>query len=335
MPSAIPLIEDIRATSRALVRELGFMGGRFAGTDLSPSAVHALIEIERGGLAARDLGARLRLEKSSVSRMVRKLIAAGDVMEAPDKQDARAKRLSLTPSGQQRVSAIHAYARQQVSDALARLQPGQDRAVLEGMRLYAHALTPRQENAAHPPAIQIVQGYVPGLIARVTGMHVDYYARHTGFGLHFESVVASGLADFCKRLSHPGNAIWTARQGDEIVGAIAIDGEDQGGHGAHLRWFIMDDAARGTGAGKRLLDTALAFADASGCRDTHLWTFSGLDAARHLYETRGFVLTEARPGSQWGKEVLEQRFVRQRPPSGIAAMPSGGASPHDKGHPAC
>jgi DNA-binding MarR family transcriptional regulator len=90
-------VDSIRAASRQLVRELGFLGGTFAGTDLPPSAVHALIEIDaRDGISARDLGGILRLEKSSVSRMLRKLVLSGDVLEEPDAEDARTKKLSLT-----------------------------------------------------------------------------------------------------------------------------------------------------------------------------------------------------------------------------------------------
>ncbi|VVE36726.1 MarR family winged helix-turn-helix transcriptional regulator [Pandoraea fibrosis] len=137
------LVDAIRAVSREMVRELGFMGGDFAGTDLSPSAVHALIEIERGGVTARELGARLRLEKSSVSRMLRKLVLSGDIGEAISEHDARVKVLFLTPAGKKRVTAIHAFARAQVIDALGRLTRGQDRIVLEGMRLYADALKRR------------------------------------------------------------------------------------------------------------------------------------------------------------------------------------------------
>lgn len=137
------LVEAIRAVSREMVRELGFMGGNFAGTDLSPSAVHALIEIERGGITARDLGARLHLEKSSVSRMLRKLVQSGDVGEAVSEHDARVKRLFLTPAGKKRVAGIHAFARAQVMEALGRLARGQDRIVLDGMRLYTAALKQR------------------------------------------------------------------------------------------------------------------------------------------------------------------------------------------------
>jgi len=306
------VIEEIRALSRAMVRAWGFMGGEFAGTDLSPSAVHALIEIETGGVTARELGVRLRLEKSSVSRMLRKLVAAGDVEEAAAASDGRVKMLSLTAAGKARVAAIHGFARAQVVDALGRLRSGEDRVVLDGLRLYSRALGIRTGDGAGLPSIEIVPGYRPGLIARITEMHARYYAREHGLGRRFESLVAGGLADFCNRPDSPRNAIWTARRGGEIVGSLAIDGEDLGADIAHLRWFIVDDSARGGGAGKKLLDAALAFADERGFAETQLSTFSGLDAARHLYESRGFVLVEEHAGTHWGKELLEQRFTRRR-----------------------
>ncbi len=75
----------------------------------------------------------------------------------------------------------------------------------------------------------------------------------------------------------------------------------------------MDDALRGLGYGRKLFAAAVALVDAHSFSQTHLWTFSGLDAARSLYESRGFVLVEQKPGSQWGTEVVEQRFVRMHP----------------------
>ncbi|MFT3972640.1 MAG: helix-turn-helix domain-containing GNAT family N-acetyltransferase [Amaricoccus sp.] len=300
-------IESIRASSRRLVRELGFTGGDFAGTDLSPSAVHALIEIERGGMTARDLGAVLHLEKSSVSRMLRKLIDAGDVAEGAGGDDGRVKLLSLTPAGSGRVARIHDFARAQVAAALARMTADEAQTVLTGLRLYGDGLAGQ---AVEPADIDVRPGYRPGAIGRITELHALHYARTSNFGQAFESVVAGGLAEFVNRLGTSGNEIWLALDGARVVGAIAIDGEDMGAGIAHLRWFIVDDAARGRGVGKRLLDAALAFVDARGFAETHLWTFPGLDAARHLYETRGFALAEERPGAQWGREVLEQRFVR-------------------------
>jgi DNA-binding MarR family transcriptional regulator/N-acetylglutamate synthase-like GNAT family acetyltransferase len=307
-------VDDIRAASRQLVRELGFMGGTFAGTDLPPSAVHALIEIQASdGISARDLGGLLRLEKSSVSRMLRKLVIAGDVLEKPGVTDARTKKLSLSAAGRKRVAAIHAFARAQVARALEELPAEHRRTVLDGLRLYADALAATPDSPSVAPQAEIAAGYRPGLVARVTEMHALYYAREAGFGRRFETVVAGGLAAFCERLDTPVNAIWTALQDERIVGSVAIDGEDLGPGISHLRWFIVDDDVRGTGTGRRLIETALDFSDKRNFAETHLWTFAGLHAARRLYEENGFILAEERHGDQWGKEMLEQRFVRRRP----------------------
>lgn len=312
MSGSPPIIELVREASRQLVRELGFMHESLAGTDLSPSAVHALIEIEKHeGITARTLSAILRLEKSSVSRMLRKLILSGDVLEEPGEQDARERRLSLTAAGRSRVTAIHAFAREQVVSALDRLSPDQCNVVLDGLRLYAGSLAADGPDPA--PPLRIASGYRPGLIARITEMHALHYADASGFGQAFESVVAGGLAAFCDRLDRPANNIWSAIHGDRIIGSIAIDGEDLGSGIAHLRWFIVEEAVRGGGTGRRLLSTALDFVDRNRFEETHLWTFAGLAAARHLYERHGFVCVEERPGRQWGSEVLEQRFMRPRP----------------------
>lgn len=306
------LIDALREASRDLVRELGFMGGDFAGTNLPPSAVHALIEIERHAMQARDLASLLNLEKSSVSRLLRKLVKAEYVIETADTHDGRAKWLSLTPKGIAQVAKIHAFARAQVSEALTRLQQGQNRTVLEGISLYASALKGRQPDRENEARFEVVSGFQTGLIARITQMHAQYYAQTSGFGLTFEAVVAGGLAEFAPRLDNPKNEIWTVRKGGEISGSIAIDGEDLGRGVAHLRWFILDDGLRGAGMGKRLLKAALDFCDSQGFAEVQLWTFSSLTAARRLYEANGFILVEEWIGNQWGTEVTEQRFVRPR-----------------------
>ncbi len=51
-----------------------------------------------------------------------------------------------------------------------------------------------------------------------------------------------------------------------MVGSVAIDGEDLGNNEAHLRWFILDDACRGTGIGRQLLACAMQFAINSSSR---------------------------------------------------------------------
>ncbi|MEM7525233.1 MAG: helix-turn-helix domain-containing GNAT family N-acetyltransferase [Pseudomonadota bacterium] len=306
-------IEKIRIASRQLVRELGFMEQTLAGTNLSPSAVHALIEIAEGrATTARDLSDLLRREKSSVSRLLKKLIQTGDVVETLDEKDSRIKRLNLTTKGRRLFTAISEAARARVGQAIAPLADASVRAVVDGLEGYANALTNSRSGDASPPMPEIASGYRPALLARVVEMHARYYSGLVGFGLPFETKVASELAEFMTRLDAPVNEIWRASHNGGISASIAIDGQDLGGGAAHLRWFIVDDALRGTGVGKRLLERAVAFCDERNVAEIHLWTFRGLDAARALYERVGFRLTEETPGRQWGAEVIEQTFVRRK-----------------------
>ena len=158
--------------------------------------------------------------------------------------------------------------------------------------------------------VEYQTGYCPGLIGRITELHARTYADIAGFGRSFESNVAAGLAEFMVRLDNPRNEIWAAIQSGVVIGSVTIDGEDMAPDRAHLRWFIVDETSRSHGIGRLLLAQAVEFCDRHGFSETHLWTFQGLHAARKLYADQGFFLAEERLGTQWGKEVLEQRFVR-------------------------
>jgi len=307
------IINDIRVSSRLMVRELGFMNTTLAATDYSPSAVHTLVEIDaHGALTAAQLVQILGLEKSSVSRMVSKLIAAGELQETPSAQDGRVKQLQLTEQGRESVARINQYGAMRVVEALEQLNPSQQQSVARGLAAYAHALEACRNGARVSEAspFEIVTGYHPGMIGRISEMHGSYYAKHYDFGHFFEGKVASGLAEFCTRLDRPCNQIWLVKHHGRIVGSVAIDGEDLGNNEAHLRWFILDDDCRGSGMGRRLLSEAMDFCDRQRFAATQLWTFSGLDAARRLYESFGFTLAREWQGDQWGREMLEQQFMR-------------------------
>jgi len=152
------------------------------------------------------------------------------------------------------------------------------------------------------------EGYRPGCIGRITELHATYYSARAGFGLAFECKVASELAEFCRRYDAARDGLWLACDARGIQGSLVIDGLHAHEDGAHLRWFITADGVRGTGVGGRLLAAATAFCRARHGGRVYLWTFDGLEAARHLYEKAGFRLVEQRRGAQWGREVEEQRF---------------------------
>lgn len=307
-------VDSIRAASRMMVRELGFMQPTLAATNYSASAVHALLEIDSHvNMASAQLVQLLGLDKSSVSRMLAKLIAAGELHEETDSTDARVKLLRLTEQGCKTVEHIHAFGQMQVKSAFEYLNRSQQQAVAQGLCAYAEALKAHRLNAAEPQqssSVTVTTGYRPGLVGRIVEMHAAFYSTHSQFGQFFESQVATGVAEFAGRLNQPCNRVWLAMLNGRIVGSLAIDGQDLGGNKAHLRWFILDDGCRGSGVGGHLMAEAMAFCDIRGFSEVQLWTFEGLHAARKLYESFGFVLTHEEQGDQWGSAVTEQQFVR-------------------------
>lgn len=143
-----PLIQQIRTASRLMVRELGFMSTTLAATHYSPSAVHTLLEVSmRGEMTAAQLVTLLGLEKSSVSRMVSRLLAAGELEERPCAEDARAKSLALTAKGHDTVAKINAWGTRQVVEALDHLDETQQQTVATGLAAYARALAQCRDSA--------------------------------------------------------------------------------------------------------------------------------------------------------------------------------------------
>ncbi|MHA7683331.1 bifunctional helix-turn-helix transcriptional regulator/GNAT family N-acetyltransferase [Cupriavidus sp. PET2-C1] len=305
-------IAALRVFSRKLVRELGFMRTTLADSQLAPSAVHAIIEIGLApGLQARDLASILRLDKSNTSRQLAKLESLGLVVRTAATDDARSSHLNLTDAGRHLHHQIDGFATEQVSSALRRLTPADQQALVRSLSIYADALAAdnAQKTTGDDAGVGsgIQEGYRPGCIGDIASLHARFYSQLVGFGSFFENKVATELAGFAASLPSPDRQLWLWLEGGRSLASIAIDGEPGGL--AHLRWFIVDNALRGTGVGRQLLERALDFADAR-YRQTYLWTFKGLDAARHLYESHGFQLAQEAPGEQWGAAVTEQRFVR-------------------------
>jgi len=153
-----------------------------------------------------------------------------------------------------------------------------------------------------------LSGYIPGAIGRIAEIHATYYHKHWDFHLFFESKVAIELSEFLRRLNREHDGFWVASVGGKIVGAIAIDGVNHESKGAHLRWFIVAPENQGQGIGEKLIGEAVEFCRKKKFNRVYLWTFAGLDPARHLYEKFEFKLCEQREGNQWGRTVTEQKF---------------------------
>jgi len=153
-------------------------------------------------------------------------------------------------------------------------------------------------------------GYMPGDIGRITELHGRYYHANWGLDLYFEAKVATELSAFLSRFNPVRDGIWVARADGEAIGAIIIDGINAETEGARLRWFILAPGYQGQGVGNALMERAIGFCKNTGFKRVYLTTFSGLSAARHLYEKFGFRLYHEENGAHLtgNADLVEQKF---------------------------
>jgi DNA-binding MarR family transcriptional regulator len=110
------------------------------GQPIPVSEAHALGELARDApITQVELGRRLRLEKSTVSRLAGQLVARGWVERSKDPTDARATRLSLTSAGRSAASNLAGAREAKFAQLLAKIPDDQRSAVLHALKILTEA----------------------------------------------------------------------------------------------------------------------------------------------------------------------------------------------------
>jgi GNAT superfamily N-acetyltransferase len=128
-----------------------------------------------------------------------------------------------------------------------------------------------------------------------------------GLARSFASDMAVQLSEL-RRSGWPkaGEGLWIAELNRRAVGAVTLS--DLGGGLARLGHLALTPEARGSGTGRRLVETVLAAARAAGYERVELLTFSDLTAARELYRRGGFELKSSEHVVRWGRELDWERW---------------------------
>jgi Transcriptional regulators len=116
----LPALEEELAAFWRRSRAAGREAARELHPELDP-AVFPLISVlgRRGPLRMSELGARLILDKSTVSRQVDTAERLGLVRRSVDPSDARARLVELTETGRERLDAVQARRRAAWNRALS------------------------------------------------------------------------------------------------------------------------------------------------------------------------------------------------------------------------
>jgi putative acetyltransferase len=298
-------VTRLRGSSRRVVRQLGMLGGRWSPTGHSHSQCHALLELHRSGsLTPGELAQRLELDRSTVSRLAEGLVRRGWVRAAPHLHDGRSKALRLTAAGEREVARIDAVADEQVGAALGRLAPEEREVVVEGMALYARALS-RWRAERDYEVVPIEPRDAAPMARIVRQVMTEFGAVGCGFSIEDEEV-----DDLFAAYRGDGRAFFVARRDGEVLGGAGIAPLEGGpGDTCELRKMYLVAGVRGSGLGRRLLERCLDEARSLGYARCYLETLDGMDDARRLYERAGFEALDG-PLGETGHHGCNAWFAR-------------------------
>lgn len=305
MSAAVPTaqIKAVRAFNRFYTQRIGVLAP-YLGSGLSLTEVRVLYELaHRDQPTASELGRELDLDLGYLSRILRRFEARGWLARAPSPADARQSLLQLTDAGHAAFAPLQQKSHDEAAELLAGLPAAQRARVIEAMATLRELLEP---GTARAPRTVVLRDPGPGDLGWVVQQHGEIYASEYAFTSEFEALVAEIAAKFLRSFDARWEKGWIAEVDGERAGSVFV--VRKSATVAQLRLLILTPRSRGHGLGGRLVDECIAFARAKGYRKLALWTNGHLEAARAIYQSRGFRLTHTEPYPAHGQDLVSETW---------------------------
>jgi DNA-binding MarR family transcriptional regulator/GNAT superfamily N-acetyltransferase len=300
-------VAAVRRFNRAATRFAGALARGYLGTEFTLQEARVLFEVGRGpGLSSGAVQARLGIDQAFLSRLLSRLERRGLLVRGRSAADARRHDLRLTARGAAAWRHLQQRADADVALRLAPLPAQARRRLVEAMATVARILEP-EAGPERAPRVRIRTERV-GDLGWTFHRQAVVYAEEFGYSRVFETYVCRGLAPYLDGHDAARDRLWVAEMDGRPVGFVAVHHVDDRPGWAKLRWFLVEREARGHGAGRRLLATALRFCRRAGYAGVFLWTVDDLHAARSLYEKAGFRLVQQTADCPWKPGAHEQEW---------------------------
>ncbi|HEY3424520.1 MAG TPA: helix-turn-helix domain-containing GNAT family N-acetyltransferase [Negativicutes bacterium] len=290
---------EIRKFNRFYTNIIGLVNQTILESPYSLAEARVLLEIDGDKqCTASDLTTLLKIDPGYLSRMLGRFSKEQLVIKSKSLADGRAQVLSLTNKGRETVQQLYDSSTYQIAKLLECLPNSRQQRLVSCMEAIQNILTLQEDTSV------IIRPYMAGDLGYIAHRHVVLYEAEYGLDKVFEQYIFDGMTEFMKNQSQ-GN-IWIAEVGGQIVGSIAIVDVDSST--AQLRWFLTEPEFRGMGLGRQLMNIAMEYCKQRKYKNVFLWTFQGLDAARHLYRRFGFEPTEQVENNTWRNKLVEERW---------------------------
>lgn len=282
MPS-LDIIDAVRAFSRFYTARLGVVGPTYLGTEYTLSDARVIFELNtRQTTRAADLVNDLAIDPAYLSRIIARFRKLGLLTATADPDDGRSRLLRLTEEGRAEAARLASLSRGEIAAMIEDLSETEAAALKTALKTAERHLSPKE---AKHPAFKL-RPHRPGDMGWIVESQATFYAREYGWNENFEALVADVVAKVLKTFNPQRERVWIAERDGARVGSIIL--ADGGENVGKIRLLYVDEAARGLGLGKQLVDDCVAFAASAGYRKISLWTNHPLTAARALYASKGF-----------------------------------------------
>ena len=143
MPETSPAIAQIRAFNRFYTDLIGLLDKHLLNSAYSLAEARILYEIQAGEpISASQIMATMHIDKSYLSRVLKKLEHDKLIRKQSSARDARTTLLSLTPEGLAVFTTLSQASDEQISALLRTLPPAQHQALVQHMQAIKTILRP-------------------------------------------------------------------------------------------------------------------------------------------------------------------------------------------------
>jgi len=289
---------------------------RASGVDIDAHWFPVLRYLQvKGPATVTEIATAIGQTHPAVSQLAARLRKAGWLTRRTDKSDARRGVLELSAEAERKLDRL--------GPVWCAIRRAARAAALRGQGSLIDALTAFEND--------IASGRIAAEIAaereRVLAAEVEIHAYRPEWARHFERINTEWLERWFvveavdhEMLSNPqrhvidrGGSILFAVLDGEVIGTCALLNEAPGNY--ELSKMAVETGFRGIGAGRKLLDAAIAEFERIGGKTLFLESSKRLTPALRLYESAGFVHRPApRPGSHYQRADVYMIYEPRRKP---------------------
>jgi DNA-binding MarR family transcriptional regulator/GNAT superfamily N-acetyltransferase len=296
----------VRAFNRFYTDVIGLLDQHLLDSPYSLAEARIIYEVRHNpGIQASQIMERMPIDKSYLSRLLKKLEKDGVIKRKKSEEDARAVVISLTAKGKKEFDFLNKSSDEQIATLIQPFSSIQKENLVAEMSSIKHMLRPVKPATLEKNDVSIRTQLVPGDLGYVAWLHGKVYAEECGYLLNFEGYVLESLGEWAHQYDPAKDKVWVCESTGRIIGFLAaVDHGDR----LQLRYFLLLPEYRGIGLGKRLMDEFIAWMKFRGIRKSYLWTTKEQHTAIALYKRYGYKLTEEKPSRAFDKQLIEERY---------------------------